>query len=228
MSAIAARKLRVYLVEDTVELREEIHFGLTVLGIDVTSFGDAAGLYRAMAAQECDIVVIDIGLPGEDGFMIVENLRSNQSLGLVFLTSRALLEDRLHGLGLGADAYLVKPIDVRELAATLRAIDRRINVTTVTDSKPGWMLDGWVLRNPQGIELVVSETERYFLQIMVAASGQIVEHETLIEAFSKDDGDYDPHRIDSLINRLRKRTEQAGLGNLPLKSVRGMGYVFTK
>ena len=226
MNSISARKLRVYLVEDTFELREEIHFGLTALGIDVTSFGDAAGLYRAMAAKACDIAVIDIGLPGEDGFSIVENLRSNHALGLVFLTSRTLLEDRLYGLGLGADAYLVKPIDIRELAATLWSIDRRIGTQVAPRSE--WLLEGWALRNPLGIELAVSEAERDFLQVMLAASGLIVEHEQIIKALSMNDSDYDPHRIDSVINRLRKRTEQAGLGNLPLKSVRGKGYIFTK
>ena len=237
MNGIASHKLRVFLVEDEVDLREEIIFGLSALGLEVSGFGDAMGLYRSLAVKDCDIVVIDVGLPGENGFSIAEHLRANRSLGIVFLSARVLLEDRLHGLGLGADAYLVKPIDVRELAATLQAIGRRLRPSAealpAAEDRPGpaasWTLrqGGWVLRNPQGDEFNVSDTERRFLEIMVGAAGQVVERETLIAAFAADDHDYDPHRLDAVISRLRKRTEQAGLGNLPLQSVRGTGYVFS-
>jgi DNA-binding response OmpR family regulator len=243
MTSTVPDKLRVFLVEDTDDLREEIVFGLTALGLEVSGFSDAVGLYRALAVRDCDLVVIDVGLPGEDGFSIARHLRGNPALGLVFLTARATLDDRLHGLGLGADAYMLKPVDVRELAATLHAVNRRLRshvqatVTTpavaveiqqLTQS-PRWTLSpgDWVLRNPQGEELVLSEPERRFLKIMVAASGHVVEREILIASFAQDDDDYDPHRLDALISRLRKRTEQAGLGSLPLQSIRGMGYVFS-
>jgi DNA-binding response OmpR family regulator len=228
MNYIAPSKLRVFLVEDTVDLREEIIFGLNALGLDVSGFGDAAGLYRALAVSDCDIVVVDVGLPGESGFSIAEHLRGNPLLGIVFLTSHALLEDRLRGLGLGADAYLLKPIDLRELAATLHAVSRRLRAMPDVPPAAAWSLEqgGWVLRNPQGRELMVSDTERRFLEIMVASSGQVVWRETLVATFAAGDQDYDPHRLDAVISRLRKRTEQAGLGNLPLQSVRGAGYVF--
>jgi two-component system response regulator PhoP len=238
-------KLRVFLIEDTLDLREEMVFGLTALGLQVSGFGDGAALYRALAVGSCDIVVIDIGLPGEDGFSIARHLRGNPALGLVFLTSRASLDDRLQGLDLGADAYLVKPIDVRELAATLQAVHRRLHATPapVAQNAPAigtaqplppsvlrWTLSpgDWALRNPQGIELVVSETERRFLKIMIAAAGQVVDREALYAACGQDIDDYDPHRLDAVISRLRKRTEQAGLGRLPLRSIRGAGYVFSK
>lgn len=237
MESIAPRKLCIFLVEDNDDLREELIFGLTSLGLDVSGFGDAAGLYRALAVGKCDIVVIDVGLPGEDGFSIAGHLRGNPDLGIVFLTARTMLEDRLHGLDLGADAYLVKPIDVRELSATLQAVSRRIRAKTdlvPPSGKPDndaaiWRLDhgGWTLRNPLGRELAITDSERRFLEIMVAAAGMVVERETLISVFATADDDYDPHRLDAVISRLRKRTEQAGLGKLPLTSVRGTGYVFT-
>lgn len=242
--------LRVFLIEDNDDLREEIIFGLGALGLNVRGFRDASALYRALSIKDCDIVVIDVGLPGEDGFSIARHLRENPDLGIVFLTARATLDDRLLGLGLGADAYLVKPVDVRELAATLQALGRRLNtqipaaVSGVTPRLPSqantdamamlnspipcWSLSAseWALRNPQGAELAVSETEQRFLKIMVNASGQVVHRETLITAFAQDDDDYDPHRLDAVISRLRKRCDQAGLGSLPLQSIRGMGYVF--
>ena len=125
---------------------------------------------------------------------------------------------------------------MRELAATLHAVGRRMRANT--DAPPSakdnrgtgtWRLDhgGWTLCNPRGRELAITVTERRFLEIMVAAAGRVVEHETLINTFAMDDDNYDPHRLDAVISRLRKRTEQAGLGKLPLTSVRGTGYVFT-
>jgi DNA-binding response OmpR family regulator len=229
-------KLRVYLIEDTTDLRDEMVFGLSALGLDVTGFSEAAGLYRALAASPCDIVLIDIGLPGENGFSIGRHLRANRALGLVYLSARASLEDRLQGLELGADAYLVKPVDVRELAATLHAVHRRMQAnpallaqaTQAVQAPARWRLgpDDWTLRNPLGQELNVSDSERRFLKIMLPAAGQVVARETLINAFAQDVDDYDPHRLDAVISRLRKRAEQAGLGSLPLLSVRGTGYVF--
>jgi two-component system response regulator PhoP len=73
----------------------------------------------------------------------------------------------------------------------------------------------------------VSDTERRFLKVMVEASGQVVGRDALIAACGQDIDDYDPHRLDAVISRLRKRTEQAGLGSLPLQSIRGTGYVFS-
>jgi DNA-binding response OmpR family regulator len=237
----ATEKLRVYLVEDTTDLCEEFVFGLTALGLDVSGYGDAGALYRALASVRCDIVVIDVGLPGEDGFSIARHLRADPSLGIVFLTSRAMLSDRLHGLELGADAYLVKPIDLRELAAILQAIGRRLRpaknsqvLAEAAAEEPtlpvsGWTLlnGGWALRNPHGNELSITEAERCLLKIMLATSDQVVERDTLIAAFEVGNDNYDPHRLDAVISRLRKRTEQAGLGKLPLQSIRGTGYVFT-
>jgi DNA-binding response OmpR family regulator len=82
------------------------------------------------------------------------------------------------------------------------------------------------LLNPKGIELALSETERSFLKLMISAANQVVPRETLIAAFAQNDDNYDAHRLDAVISRLRKRTTQAGLGSLPLQSIRGTGYVF--
>ncbi|HCI53693.1 MAG TPA: hypothetical protein DE312_10340 [Gallionella sp.] len=237
MTFITTNKLRIFLVEDNADLREEMIFGLTSLGIEAFGFGDAQSLYRELAARECDVLVIDVGLPGEDGFSIAEHLSGNLSRGIILLTARAELEDRLRGLELGADAYLVKPTDVRELAANAYAVARRISKTGAesaiassrNEQHEMWALcaGGWILRNPQGVQLSLSEIERRFLEVMVASSGQVVERKILIAAFSADNPNYDPHRIDALVSRLRKRTELAGLGILPVQSVRGTGYIFT-
>jgi len=86
MTFITTNKLRIFLVEDNADLREEMIFGLTSLGIEAFGFGDAQSLYRELAARECDVLVIDVGLPGEDGFSIAEHLSGNLSRGIILLT----------------------------------------------------------------------------------------------------------------------------------------------
>lgn len=231
---VKPQTLRVFLVEDNADLREELLFGLNALGVEASGYADAVALYRGLAVQSCDIVVIDVGLPGEDGFSIAEHLRANDRLGIVFLTARNSLQDRLRGLSRGADAFLVKPIDVHELAATLKAIARRLKPAPAESALQGaphdaaWSIvgGGWVLRDPAGCEIGITELERRFLEIMLASNGRVVERERIIAAYMQDDADYDPHRLDSIISRLRKRTGQAGLQQLPIKAVRGAGYVF--
>src|SRR3546814_313596 len=138
----------VYLVDDDDDLREELLLGLSRLGLNVHGFDSATSLYRAYAAKPPDIVILDIGLDGEDGLSIAAHLRASHSVGIIMATARSSIDDRIDGLRTGADAYLVKPIDVLELAATVVALNERLNRfrTPPSTSAPGWALveGGWV------------------------------------------------------------------------------------
>lgn len=123
---IAATPL-IYLVDRDEGFREEMVSGLCRLGLNVHGFDGAGPLYRAYAARPSDIVILDISLDGEDGLSIAAHLRASQSVGIILASARGSVDDRIKGLRTGADAYLVKPVDVRELAATIEAIDRRLN-----------------------------------------------------------------------------------------------------
>lgn len=116
----------VYLVDDDLDFREEMVLGLSSLGLDAHGFGSAAALYRAFAAKTPDIVVLDIGLGGEDGLSVASHLRASPTLGIIVASGRGTIEDRVQGLQTGADAYLVKPVDTRELAATVVALNQRL------------------------------------------------------------------------------------------------------
>ena len=222
-------RLRIYLVEDEADLREELVFSLGALGFEVEGYGDASEFYRALVARRCDIAVIDVGLPGEDGFSVARHLHTAGGIGVVMLTARRALDDRLRGLQEGADAYLVKPVDVRELAATLRAVARRLGNTSIS-IKPasGWQLTegGWVLRDPERRELSLTTAERAFLTCLFDNRGQAVTRDQLIVALGGNTFDFDPHRLDSLASRLRRKAGEVGI-NLPLRSVRNTGYVFS-
>jgi DNA-binding response OmpR family regulator len=229
MSTESAPRLRIYLVEDEADLREELVFSLGAMGFEAEGYADAAEFYRALVIRRCDIAVIDVGLPGEDGFSVARLLHSAGDIGVVMLTARRALDDRLRGLQEGADAYLVKPVDVRELAATLRAVARRLSNNSIS-IKPagGWQLaeGGWMLRDPERRELSLTTAERAFLTCLFDNRGQAVTRDQLIVALGGNTGDFDPHRIDSLASRLRRKAGEVGI-NLPLRAVRNTGYVFS-
>jgi DNA-binding response OmpR family regulator len=224
-----SNRLRIYLIEDQADLREELVVSLAAMGFDIKGYGDAAEFYRALVVERCDIAVIDVGLPGEDGYSVARHLRAAGGIGAVMLTARSSIDDRLRGLQDGADAYLVKPIDVRELAATLRAVARRLS-PAAAGGKPalGWQLaeGGWILRDPEKRELSLTTAERAFLNCLFEHRGQPVTRDQLISALGGNPQSFDPHRLDSLASRLRRKAAEVGI-NLPLRAVRNTGYAFS-
>lgn len=109
----SSESLRVIVVEDDVQLCDIMVTGLTYLGFDVIGVGDGKALDAAMADVSPDVVVLDLGLPGEDGIEIIVRLRKTSDCGVVVVTARGRLDDRLKGLRQGADHYFVKPVDLR-------------------------------------------------------------------------------------------------------------------
>ena len=233
--------LRIHVVEDDDDIREETVFALGELGFDAVGFGNAASFYKAMAVAPCDIAVVDIGLPGESGLTIVAHLRTLHSFGVVLFTARSTLDDRVAGLREGADAYLVKPVDMVELAETLKAVGRRLRASPVasppaTAPDPGaaavgapaqWSLHegGWVLSDPQGRRMTLTATEHVWLGCLIQRRGSAVSRDDLIAALGGDVFDFDQHRIDAIASRLRRKADRLGM-RLPVHAVRGTGYVF--
>lgn len=227
---------RVYVVEDDDDLREEMVLSLNELGFDTSGFRDAREFYRMLAVRPCHIAVLDIGLPGEDGLSIVAHLRGMPGVRMVLVTARGQLSDRLDGLRQGADAYLVKPVHMDELAETLRALYRRAgrvaaSPLTIPPAQPAapWRLvqGDWVLADPAGRKMKLTTTERAFLIRLFAVPGSEVSRADLILALGGDNFDYNAHRVDAIAHRLRHKARLAGMA-IPLHSVRGVGYVFAE
>ena len=122
----------VFLVEDEDSLRQDLSFLLQHRGYQVTACASAAEFYRHFAVKPASVVVLDIGLEGEDGLSICKHLRShNPLLGIIFLTARGLRDDRVHGLMTGADAYMVKPVELDELCLTIDRLEDRLRLAQV-------------------------------------------------------------------------------------------------
>ena len=121
--------LCIGLLEDDADFREELALGLGGYGFRVAFACDnAAAFYRRLQEQPCDIVILDAHLPGEDGFSVATRLRALSPVGIVMLTGRSALEDRVRGLEGGADVYMTKPVDLLELSSVIRSLARRMRL----------------------------------------------------------------------------------------------------
>ena len=223
-----AVRTRVAVVEDDDELREQVLLPLLYReGFEAVGLASALSLYRDMVATSFDLILLDVGLPDDDGFAIAQHLRQASSkIGLIMLTGYASTANRLRGLEAGVDAYLTKPIDPAELVATLRNLERRLE-SGGTSARIGWELDelGWNILLPDGCSIELSLPERRLMAQLVATPKEPVTREALMVALAEDSGDFDPHRLEMLIHRLRKKCLQATGQELPVRTVRGVGYV---
>lgn len=174
----ANKRLEICVVEDEADFREEIVEALREAGFGVRDFPGSRELYAALLAAPCDILILDVGLPGEDGFSVAERLRGLGSMGIIMLTARGQTEDRVRALLGGADMYLVKPVDLRELVASIGSLARRLHLNGLAgvaegavdgraqDNPRSWSLspDGWTLFDPEGSSIPLTAQERGFLQ----------------------------------------------------------------
>ncbi|PKO82188.1 MAG: hypothetical protein CVU19_03045 [Betaproteobacteria bacterium HGW-Betaproteobacteria-13] len=234
--------LRVCVVDDDEDLRDEVVLGLQASGFSVRGFPGSRELYRGLLHTPCDVVILDIGLPGEDGFSVTTSLKEVSSCGVVLLTSMTSIESRIKGLMDGADAYLTKPVDLRELAATVLSVHRRIatrrpeagdetesGAPSITQTSATWSMsiDGWVLMAPNALGVSLTGSERLFLTCLFSHLNEVVRREVLVEAMGHRADYYLSHRLDMLVSRLRKKVlHETGVA-LPLRAVRGLGFSLT-
>ena len=229
--------LCIGLLEDDADFREELALGLGGYGFRVcVSCDNAAEFYRQLESQPCDLVILDANMPGADGFSVATRLRAQSSMGIIMLTGRGALEDRVRGLEGGADAYLTKPVDLLELSSVIRSLTRRMRLsrsgpavsTEQQDARTSWSLleGGWILVAPGGTELHLSAQERTLVTALFEASGSAVSRQALAALLNPgNSGEFELRRIDVLVSRLRAKAQSSGL-KLPVLSVRGQGYVF--
>ncbi len=228
------KKLEICIVEDEADLREELAETLIEAGFEVRSFSASRELYTALLDMPCNIAILDIGLSGEDGFSIAARLRNLGKIGIIMLSARTEIEDRVRALQGGADVYLTKPVDLRELLAVVSSLARRLALpvppaTVSTEVAPNpWSFsaDHWAVIAPNGTSLDLTAQERAFMQRLWESAGEAVSREELAIALGGDPYEYDFHRLDTLVSRLRRKGNGIGL-TLPLRAVRGTGYVIT-
>ncbi|XRD86319.1 response regulator transcription factor [Dyella acidisoli] len=230
-----ARAIRVAVLEEDEAFRCDILLpALHDHGFSVHGMASAAELYRHMLSQQFDIVLLDISLPDEDGFTVAQHLRETLDIGIVILSDWAHRDHHIQALKRGADFYLAKPVDVDVLVASLHSLARRLALPMLhgiaanpQPSPSRWRMDagGWRFVSPHGKVVALTSSERCVLTMLIAAGDQPVSREALAEALSQNAYDSDPHRLEMIIYRLRRKAlAQAGQA-LSLITVRGKGYM---
>lgn len=230
---MAESSFTVSLVEDEPVLRQELAFQLRHFGFDVEAFESAPGFYRYLAQRPRTVAVLDIGLSGEDGLSICRYLRQHDAqMGIVFVTARGLRDDRLTGLASGADAYLVKPIDIEELVLVIRRLGARYEAAADKEAGAPPSLSGWKLEGrggflvaPDASRIRLSVNEIQLMQVLLGRGGSLCRHAELAQAMGFSLDEVERHRLEVIVSRLRSKVERESGLTLPLRAVRGQGYV---
>ena len=220
--------MRVLIIEDENLLREQLRVRLKTEGHVVDTARDGEEGLFAGREYPIDIAVIDLGLPKLSGIEVIRSLRAaGKDFPILILTARGRWQDKVEGLEAGADDYLVKPFEVEELLARLRALVRRASGWTQSTLQCGPILMDTsaqsVQVNGRAIELTTYEYK--VLEHLMLHSGEVISKTDLTEHLYEQDFDRDSNTIEVFIGRLRRKLDPDGTLN-PVETVRGRGYRF--
>ncbi|MGQ0750222.1 MAG: response regulator [Betaproteobacteria bacterium] len=225
----------ILIVDDDAEIRSLLREYFEKSGYRVSVAADGRGLRAAITVSAPDLVVLDLMLPGEDGFTLCRELRARSDVPIIMLTARGEDTDRIVGLELGADDYVAKPFNARELLARVKSVLRRMRALP-GNLRPeivrGFRFAGWTLdiatRNltsPQGVVIALSGTEFRLLRTFVSHPNRVLTREQLIDLMlSRDAAPFD-RAIDVQVSRLRQRLGEDAKEPTLIKTVRSQGYV---
>ena len=221
------------IVDDDERIRGLLQKFLIRQGFWVTAARDAEHARRVLSGLEFDMIVMDVMMPGEDGISLTRSLRSEEvSTPILLLTAKGETEDRISGLEAGADDYLAKPFEPKELLLRINAILRRVPVDNATSDGPKVMQLGPIRYNVErgemwrGEDLVrLTATESALMKIFSSCPNEPVSRAKLVEDLGRDTGQAQERAVDVQITRLRRKIEQDPKQPRYLQTVRGAGYM---
>ncbi|HZK88550.1 MAG TPA: response regulator [Stellaceae bacterium] len=229
----------ILVVDDQQEICDLVREYLSDEGFRVSTANDGAGLREEMARGPIDLVILDLVLRGEDGLQLARELRSQSDIGIIMLTGRGEIVDRIIGLEMGADDYLSKPFHLRELLARVRSVLRRGSTRGGGGDKAGesrarirfagWSLDlaSRELLSSAGEEVRLTTGEFELLAAFVNHANQVLSRDRLLDlSRHREAGPFD-RTIDVQVGRLRRKLEEDPKNPTMIKTVRGGGYIFT-
>ena len=230
------RTPHILVVDDHREIRELIARFLAKHGLRVSVAQGGAEMRQAMRTGVFDLVVLDIMMPGEDGLTLCRHLRQTSEIPVILLTALSEDTDRIIGLELGADDYVTKPFNPRELLARIKAVLRR-GASLGRDNPEGgteaWRFAGWLLdgarrtlADPSGQPVTLGTAEFRLLQAFVTRPGLVLSRDQLLDITVGRAAQLFDRSIDNLVSRLRRRIEPDPQEPQLIKTVWGSGYVF--
>lgn len=220
------------VVDDDERIRGLLQKFLIRSGFLVSTARDAAQARRVLTGLEFDLIVLDVMMPGEDGITLTRDLRAKMQTPILLLTAKGETGNRIEGLEAGADDYLVKPFEPKELLLRINAILRRVPQAKATETGPKVLHLGQVRYDVdrgelwRGTEIVrLTATEAQLMRIFAAQTGAPVSRERLVGDLGRDDGGAQERAVDVQITRLRRKIEADPKQPRYLQTVRGEGYM---
>ncbi|MCY7389565.1 MAG: response regulator transcription factor [Burkholderiales bacterium] len=220
--------MRILVAEDDPLLADGLIRALREAGYVADSVNNGNAADAALITQQFDLLILDIGLPGLDGFQVLQRARERKlDVPVLILTALDAVENRVRGLDLGADDYLVKPFELSELEARVRALTRRTRGNSATMITHGDLSFDPKQRiaslNGQALDL--SAREIALLEIFLARTGRVVNKEQIIDLLCQWGDEVSANAVEVYVHRLRKKLEPA---NVKLSTLRGLGYCLEK
>jgi two-component system OmpR family response regulator len=231
------RSQHLLVVDDDREIRDLVSRFLTRHGYRVTAARDGREMKQALVDWSVDLIVLDLMLPGTDGLTLCRELRANSKVPVIMLTAMGEEMDRIVGLEMGADDYLPKPFNPRELLARIKAVLRRIDEPTrASDEARGnlirfedWEFDAAarVLKTADGVAVELTAGEFELLQTFVLHPQRVLSRDQILDMTQGRSAVPFDRSVDVQVGRLRRKIEVDPTNPLLIKTVRGGGYIFT-
>lgn len=232
------RSEHILVVDDDARIRQMLLRYFEDEGFRVSIAADGSAMRECIQKAGVDVILLDLVLPGgDDGFVLVRDVRSRSDVPIIMLTGRGDIVDKVVGLEIGADDYIVKPFHLREVLARVRNLLRRRHQTQPADNQPEgkvlqfgtWRFDlaRRQLMGEDGIETILTTGEFEMLALLAAHPGRVFSRDMLMDRTRGRSFDTFDRSIDAQIARLRKKLERDTRRPTLIKSVRGVGYVFT-
>lgn len=227
-------RIRVIIVEDDIYLRKSVIEYLTIEGYDVTGACSAREFYYHIFAQTFAVVILDIGLPDQNGLVLAEYARKNSDMRIIMFTARCTIEDKLAGHEAGADIYLVKPVDFRELSASITTLLGRLEKaqyepTQLIAEQSSWRLirNKWLLLTPQKATIKLTAKELEFMILLVSNTNATAARLDLLNNLGYHNNESGNRSLESLIKRLRHKFTLLNIES-PIQTTHGIGYSFVE
>ncbi|MGA8260057.1 MAG: response regulator [Arenicellales bacterium] len=237
---VTTQVARILIVDDEPEVRDMLKDYLGVHGYEVAEADGGVAMRAVLEAVVPDVVLLDVGLPGEDGLTLARHLRERYDVAIIMVTGAGEVVDRIVGLEVGADDYIAKPFDLRELLARVKSVLRRYRAGAV---KPGDQDEGTPARrisigecvldidarqlvNGEGEEVPLTAMEFDLLQVLAERPNRVLSRDQLLNLTCNRDWDPFDRSIDIRVARLRRKIEPDPDNPRIIKTIRGHGYVF--
>lgn len=232
-----AQRPRICIVDDDEHMRRLLRNIFESADYAVAEAATGTVALKILGSQQVDLVTLDLTLRDEDGLALAGQIRAVSDVAIVMVTARAEDIDRIIGLEVGADDYIVKPFNPREVVARVRAVLRRLHRANGSSPRRSrnrqafgdWIvdLDGHELRDCNGVVCPLTTAEFKLLEAFLRHAGRVLSRDFLIDAVGGVDAEPLERSIDSTVSRLRRKIERAGGAHHLIKTVRGAGYRFT-